>query len=77
MEMKDIESGLIRRLGHDPVANVLRIEFKNGVTYDYQNFDSDHYGQLSQSDSKGKWYHANLRGNADHPYSKLDAETKE
>lgn len=60
-EMKRVESSQIEAVGHDPVANTLRVAFKNGSVYTYQNVEKHTYEALLAADSIGKAFNASIK----------------
>lgn len=79
MEMKEVKSTQIHSLGFDPATGTLAIRFhgKNGPggLYHYSNFTPEQFKAFSECESKGKYFGANVRGNKDYPYKRID-ETK-
>lgn len=72
MERTPVKSGQIVSIGHDPEKQVLEIEFKGGGVYHYTGVDADKHAALVASESIGKHFHANIRGQ--HPFHKLEAK---
>lgn len=62
MNRTPVTSSNIASIGHDPVENILEVEFANGATYQYSDFDSAAFEAFSSSDSIGKYFHARIRG---------------
>lgn len=74
-EIKD--SSLLKGHGYDPTSQTLRLVFHNGTQGDHGNVSQQQYEDFLAAPSAGKWYHANLRGNERHPWSKLDPAKEE
>lgn len=55
-------SSHIKAHGFDPDADTLRIEFVSGKTFDYSGVDAAKYGRFCASDSLGKFFHAEIKG---------------
>jgi KTSC domain len=55
MNMTDVDSSMIRSVGYDPEAEVMRILFVSGKTFEYRQVPSDVYGELMASGSKGSY----------------------
>ena len=64
-------SSNILEIGHDPDANVLEVQFKNGGVYRYADVDQDKHKALMSADSIGGFIHANIKGK--HPHTKVDS----
>lgn len=71
MKRTPVVSTQIRSVGHDPKANVLHVEFQNGSVYSYPNVTADHHAALMGAKSLGEHFHANIKGNARHPHSRI------
>lgn len=70
-EMIRVESSQIEAVGHDPVASVLRVAFKNGGVYTYQNVEKHTFEALLAAESIGKAFSASIKAfPAKYPYSK-------
>ena len=63
MERQYIDSSMISSIGYDPATCILEIEFKSdGAVWDYPNFPESLWYEFLYSDSKGKFFHQNIRG---------------
>lgn len=82
-----VTSSQIASIGHDPTTNQLDIEFKNlgkpkpgqpakvNSVYRYQNFSAEQFAAFMAAESKGKFFGANIKKEAQkHPYRKLSEE---
>ena len=72
--MNDLEgSSLISGHGHHAETNTLRLRFPTGAVYDYANVDPEKYADFMAAESKGKWAHEHLRGEAGkkHPFKQI------
>lgn len=61
MEMKEVESSTITKIGYDADLMLLVAEFRNGMKYAYANVPADTYAALMSSPSVGKYFSANIR----------------
>ena len=62
MNMTPIKnSQLFSAIGHDPEKDTLRVRFKNGTEYDYENVDVATFNRFMESDSLGKFYHQQIK----------------
>ena len=62
----EAESGHIARYGYSPSQSMVLIEFKNGGKWKYSGAPAQElFQKLSEAESAGKFFHANIRGNAD------------
>jgi KTSC domain len=62
MKMQPVESSNIRSIGHDAESNTLRVEFKNGGTYEYDGVPAEVHDDLIDAPSKGQHLHKHIRG---------------
>ncbi len=67
MDRQEVVSSVIEAIGH---ARVLEIEFENGRIYQYYNVPEDIYEEMLGSESKGKYFNANVRGK--YPYREVE-----
>lgn len=68
MEREVVSSSTILSIGYEPTAETLEIEFNNGGIYQYYNVPEALFQAFHASDSKGKFFHANIK-NA-YPFSR-------
>ena len=66
MEKHEVESSVIHAVGH---TRVLEIEFESGRVYQYFDVPQDIYDSMLQSDSKGRYFNAHIRGKF--PYQEI------
>jgi hypothetical protein len=66
MERHDVESSVIRAVGH---TRVLEIEFESGRVYQYYDVPEDVYEAMLKSDSKGRYFNQHIRGKF--PYQEI------
>ena len=69
MERIAITSTSMISIGYDATAEILEIEFMKGGAYQYSGVPESVYDEMMNSDSKGKYYHANI--NKKYPFSKV------
>jgi KTSC domain len=69
MERISVISTNISSVGHDEASQTLEIEFTSGSVYQYAGVPQSVYDGMMGSDSKGKYFHANI--NKTYPFSKL------
>lgn len=63
MERQSVESSNIASIGFDAQLSILEIEFKvSGEVWQYPEFPDNLYEELMTSESKGKYFHMNIRG---------------
>ena len=60
MLMIPIKSSNISAAGHE--NNVLRIQFSNGINYDYPNVPVETFNSFLEAKSQGKFFNQNIRG---------------
>lgn len=61
MERIPVSSSNISAVGYDADDQTLEIEFTNGGVYQYANVPGGEYDGFIASDSKGKYFHANIK----------------
>lgn len=61
MERTPVTSSNIRSIGHDQDNQTLEIEFNSGAVYQYANVPPSEYEGFLNADSKGKYFHANIK----------------
>jgi hypothetical protein len=69
MERILVTSTDICAVGYDPDSQTLEVEFKTGSVYNYSGVPTSEYDGLINADSKGKYFHANIRNH--YSYVKL------
>ena len=61
IKMVDVDSSQISQMGHDPVAKVMRVAFKNGAAYRYQNVSVELYNSIIDAPSVGSAFSAQIK----------------
>jgi hypothetical protein len=61
MKMKSVKSSVLKSIGYDSKAQILKIEFVSGDVYDYEGVPWYVVGQLLSSDSLGRFYNHSIR----------------
>lgn len=61
MERTPVTSTDIRAIGYDADSQTLEIEFNSGSVYDYSGVPQGEYDGFMGADSKGKYFHANIK----------------
>lgn len=61
MEREYVDSSMIRSIGYDPITSILEIEFNDGAIWDYNDFPEYMWYEFQSSESKGKYFHANIK----------------
>lgn len=73
-----VSSSQIHAIGHDPVTNTLRVQFKSkagpGSTYDYTGVSADMYDKFAKAESIGRFFGAYVKAQFD--FRKLPAPVK-
>jgi len=73
--MHPVKSSQILSIGHDPSENILFVTFiHGGATYMYQNVEEKQFNELLESKSVGKLFSSTIKGQAKHPFKKLEAK---
>ena len=61
MERIPVTSTDIRAIGYDVDSQTLEIEFNTGAVYQYSGVPSGEHDGIMAADSKGKYFHANIK----------------
>jgi hypothetical protein len=72
MEKQSLESSVVRAAGY---TYVLEIEFQSGRIYQYFDVPEGIYNAFLDSESKGKYFNAHIRGKF--PYREIEIKQKE
>jgi hypothetical protein len=65
----DFESSNISGFSYDEIAHVLLVDFDHGSRYWYHGVESEVYKKLTESESKGKYFAAEIKPNC--PYERI------
>lgn len=60
-EMVSVISSNLQSVGYDEEAQVLRVQFKGGATWDYQGVSRKEYGDLLGAPSVGKHFNQHIK----------------
>lgn len=75
--MQPVESSQIHSAGFDPVTGTLALQFKqkNGLSavYHYPNWTQEKHDAFLGAESLGKHFGQFIKGNPEHPHTKLDS----
>ncbi len=52
--MQSVESAMVKAIGYDKEARTLRVEFRKGAVYEYENVTPETYTRLVSSESVGR-----------------------
>lgn len=61
IKMVDVDSSQISQMGHDLVSKVMRVAFKNGAAYRYQNVSEELYNSIIDAPSVGSAFSAQIK----------------
>jgi hypothetical protein len=61
MERTPVTSTDIYAIGYDADTQTLEVEFNTGSVYAYSDVHQGEYDAFIDSDSKGKYFHANIK----------------
>lgn len=62
MQLETVESDVIHAIGYEDDLHILEIIFNNGGIYQYRNVPREVFDQLKRAESKGSYFHDNIRG---------------
>ena len=71
-EMKPTSSSQIASIGYDEDESKLFIQFTRGGIYAYSNVSEDQFNNLLNSASIGKEFAKEIKGQARHPFVKVE-----
>lgn len=60
MERQPISSSNIISAGYDPATQVLELEFKGGIVWQYANFPEQMWYEFLGAPSQGKYFHSQI-----------------
>lgn len=66
MQREKVDSSSIKTIGYDPETKELHVDFHKSGRYVYHNVPQSTYEEFMQSDSKGKFLHAYVKGQHEH-----------
>ncbi|RBA24755.1 KTSC domain-containing protein [Herminiimonas fonticola] len=61
MDRRNIDSSMIRSIGHDDATSTLEIEFNNGQVWQYYDFPVTLWHEFDGTESHGKFFHAQIK----------------
>ncbi len=71
-QMQPVESSQIAAIGYEQTQQVLRVEFKNGALYEYQNVEPETHASLMAAESVGSLFNQVIKKNpGKYPYQKV------
>ena len=62
MELNEVQSSNIKRVGYNAEKEDLFVEYLSGALYRYKKVPKEVYDQLLESDSKGKFINTYIKG---------------
>lgn len=62
MDWINANSSNIERFAYDPLSRVLKVEFKNGGTYDYFDVSQTDFDRMRSAPSKGQFLASDIKG---------------
>jgi hypothetical protein len=57
MRLKPVDSDMLKLVGYDPRARILKVVFNTGGTYQYKKVPATEYEKLMSAESVGKYMH--------------------
>jgi len=60
-----VQSTMATSVGYDCNDRILQVEFSNGAVYEYADVEPETWEALQETDSLGKFYHSEIRGQYD------------
>ena len=69
MHMQPVSSSNIDSVGYSPIDKKLRVQFLNGMTYQYEGVPQNVALALVSASSVGKYFNANVR--TSYPYKEI------
>jgi KTSC domain len=62
MEMQEVSSSLINKIGYDPFTQILTVEFKRGEKFLYRGVSQEVYDDFMAAESIGKYFLTMIKG---------------
>jgi len=59
--MTPVSSSNLASVGYDSTTRTLRVEFRSGAVYEYDNVPEAEYQGLMNASSKGSYLHENIK----------------
>jgi hypothetical protein len=66
IELHEVESSNIWKIGYDQDSQTLRVKFKSGVMWQYAPVPSEKYKEFSEANSIGRYFAREIRANKDY-----------
>ena len=61
-----VDSSMINKYVYNFATKTLKVEFKSGSLYEYNNVDPTLYDELCKSESTGKFFNEKIKNNFEH-----------
>ncbi len=61
IQMIHVESSNVEAIGYNEDLEILQIEFKNKLIYQYFNVPKDVYKEMTEANSVGQFFHTNIK----------------
>jgi len=61
-----VDSSMINKYVYNFATKTLKVEFKSGSLYEYNNVESGLYDELCKSESTGKFFNEKIKNNFDY-----------
>lgn len=61
MDMTSVESSNLKAVGYDQTQSLLRVEFLDGIVYEYFSVPSKIHSELMGADSHGRYFNKYVR----------------
>ena len=62
MNRENVQSSMIASFGYEADNSTLEVEFNSGAVWQYYDVPESVYYDMKNSDSLGKFFHANIKG---------------
>lgn len=72
IEMQEVTSSQIARVGYDVDSAALFIDFKPKGSYRYENVAPELYEELMKAESVGKFFNVHIKGHSTYPYQRIE-----
>ena len=60
--MHEVESSNVKSIGYETETSTLKVEYKSGYKYEYENVPANIFDELLESVSKGKYMNQVIKG---------------
>lgn len=71
IEMQEVDSSNIAKIGYDGETQTVRVKFKSGIYWDYAPVPAEQYQALSEAESVGRFFSSTIRTNPNYTATRV------